>query len=303
VKLAPLPGNFAFAGLTRLYGRDTLLHLAVALSLVVHAIVLTMRFAPVNPARLKSTDQPLEVILVNARSQAEPARPQALAQARLNGGGEHDKGRATSFLPRAATREDNEALQASQRNVARLEEEQKRLLSQMQAAVTVVKPEPPQQKAPEPPQPRAPIDVRETVRAIARMEAQLDKQISDYNGRPRRAFIGPSTKQVSYAMYYSQWKDKVERVGTINYPEEARGRLYGDLTLVVTLNPDGTIYNDQIEVTRSSGYPVLDRAAVRIVRLAAPYGRFSTDMRRDYDVFEIVTKFSFTRGDGFEAQR
>jgi len=144
--------------------------------------------------------------------------------------------------------------------------------------------------------------VRDTVRAIARMEAQLDKQINDYNARPRRGYIGPNTRGVSYAMYYNQWKDKVERVGTLNYPEEARGKVYGELVLVVTLNFDGTIYNDEIRISRSSGYPVLDRAAARIVRLAAPYGRFAAEMRKDYDVFEIITKFTFTRGDGFEAR-
>jgi protein TonB len=101
-------------------------------------------------------------------------------------------------------------------------------------------------------------------------------------------------------MYYSQWKDKVERIGTLNYPAEARGRIYGDLTLRVTLNPDGTIYNDEVEVTRSSGSPVLDRAARRIVMLGAPYGRFSEELRREYDIFEIYSTFRFTRGDALE---
>jgi protein TonB len=298
VNIAHFSGLAVWRGPMR---RDTVLHVAIALSLVVHAILLVIRFVPADALRFKSMDNPLEVILVNARSQTMPVKAEAAAQAHLNGGGEHDKGRARSFLPRAATVEDSDALQQSQRNLARLEEQQKKLLSQMQATATAVTPEPPQQKAPEPPRPRAPLDARESARAIARMEAQVDKQISDYNARPRRGFIGPSTKAVSYAMYYSQWKDKVERVGTINYPEEARGRLYGELTLVVALNPDGTIYNDHVEVTQSSGSAVLDRAAIRIVRLSAPFGRFGPEMRRDYDVFEIVTRFSFTRGDGFEA--
>ena len=282
--------------------RDTLLHVALLLSLAVHLGVLALRFAPPSAIRFKSNDQPLEVVLVNARSPAEPVKPQALAQHNLNGGGEHDKGRATSFLPRAARAIDADDLQESRRTVAALEEQQKRLISKMQADAHAVVPDPPQQKPAEPAR-QAPLDVRETVKAIARMEAELDRQISDYNARPRRGFIGPSTKMVSYAMYYSQWKDKVERIGTVNYPEEARGRLYGDLTLRVTLNPDGSIYNDEIAVTQSSGIAVLDRAAVRIVRLGAPYGRFSAEMRRDYDVYEIVTRFSFTGGDGFEANR
>ena len=138
------------------------------------------------------------------------------------------------------------------------------------------------------------------MKAIARLEAQIDKETRDYNVRPRRGFIGPTTRGASYAMYYAQWKDRVERIGTVNYPSEARGRLYGELTLRVTLNPDGTIYNDEVEVTRSSGSPVLDRAARRIVLLGAPYARFSDELRREYDIFEIFSTFRFTRGDALE---
>ncbi len=138
------------------------------------------------------------------------------------------------------------------------------------------------------------------MKAIARLEAQIDKQTRDYNERPRRGFIGPTTRGASYAMYYAQWKDRVERIGTLNYPTEARGRLYGELTLRVTLNPDGSIYNDEVEVTRSSGSPVLDRAARRIVLLGAPYARFSDELRREYDIFEIFSTFRFTKGDALE---
>ena len=267
-----------------------------------HALVLAVRFIPPDAFKFKSNDRALEVVLVNARSLAAPVKADALAQSNLTGGGVHDKGRATSFLPRAKEVSDGEALQASQRMVANLEEQQKRVLAQLREAPLVVPPEPSARKEPAAEPARTPINLLETKKAIARMEAQLDRQINDYNARPRRAYIGPSTKGVSYAMYYNQWKEKVERIGTINYPEEARGKLYGDLTLTVTLNFDGTIYQDEVEVTQSSGHPVLDRAAARIVRLAAPFGRFAQDMRKDYDVFEIVTRFSFTRGDGFEAR-
>ena len=144
------------------------------------------------------------------------------------------------------------------------------------------------------------VDLSDSVKAIARLEAQIEKQTSDYTARPRRGYIGPNTRGASYAMYYNQWKDKVERIGTVNYPEEARGHIYGDLDLSVTLNPDGSIYNEEVNVTRSSGSPVLDRAAKRIVRFGAPYGRFSEDLKREYDIFEIKSTFRFTKGDGFE---
>lgn len=294
-------GRLSATGLP--YGRDTILHLAIALSVIAHAVVLAIRFVPPDALRFKPDNRAIEVILVNARSQEAPVKADALAQSNLSGGGEQEKGRVTSFLPRSARVEDGDALEASRRAVAQLEEQQRKLLSQMRSTPQAVAPEPAPQPVEAPPAaPLAPLNVRDTVKAIARMEAQLDKQINDYNARPRRGYIGPNTRGVSYAMYYNQWKDKVERVGTLNYPEEARGKLYGELVLVVTLNFDGTIYNDEIQISRSSGYPVLDRAAARIVRLAAPYGRFAAEMRKDYDVFEIITKFTFTRGDGFEAR-
>ncbi len=249
---------------------------------------------------MRAPNDALEVILVNSKSNDHPVKPSAIAQANLNGGGEHEHGRATSFLPRSAAPADGDILKQSQSSVERLEAEQKKLLTQLaQTPVTVATENPTHEDAQTPPTDH--VDPSALAHQIARMEAQLDKQINDYNARPRRGFIGPNTRGTSYAMYYMQWKDKVERIGTINYPEEARGRIYGDLILTVTLNPDGSIYNDEITVTRSSGFPVLDRAAKRIVRLAAPYGHFHDDMRQEYDLFEIITRFTFTRGDGFEA--
>jgi protein TonB len=272
--------------------------IALAVSVALHLILLAVRFVMPQSSLFKPPDSPLEVILVNARSTEKALKPDAIAQFDLNGGGEHDKGRATSFLPRMSEVSDGEVLKESQAAVQRLEAEQRRLMTMAADATTAIAPEAPRRvDAAE----TAPTDDLTTqMKAIARLEAQVDKQTRDYNARPRRGYIGPTTRGTSYALYYSQWKDKVERLGTLNYPAEARGRIYGDLTLRVTLNPDGTIYNDEVEVTRSSGSPVLDRAARRIVLLGAPYGRFSDEMRSEFDMFEIYSTFRFTRGDALE---
>lgn len=272
--------------------------IALGVSIALHLILLAVRFVLPQPSLFKPPDSPLEVILVNSRSTDKPLKPDAIAQFDLNGGGEHETGRATSFQPRMAEVSDGEVVKATQSAMQRVEAQQRRLMTQTRDATFAVSPESPR---PIEANEAAPTeDLTTAMKAIARLEAQIDKQTRDYNARPRRGIIGPTTRGTSYAMYYSQWKDKVERIGTMNYPAEARGHLYGDLTLRVTLNPDGTIYNDEVEVTRSSGSPVLDRAARRIVLLGAPYGRFSEELRRDYDIFEIFSTFRFTKGDALE---
>ena len=271
---------------------------ALCVSLALHLILLAMRFVMPHASLFKPPDPPLEVVLVNARSIDKAIKPDAIAQFDLNGGGEHETGRATSFLPRMPQVVDGEVLKESMSAVQRLEAEQRRLVAKTSDAATAIPPEAP--KRIESNDAAEAIDLTTSMKAIARLEAQVDKQTRDYNARPRRGYIGPTTRGTSYAMYYSQWKDKVERIGTLNYPQEARGHLYGDLTLRVTLNSDGTIYNDEVEVTRSSGSAILDRAARRIVLLGAPYGRFSEELKRDYDIFEIFSTFRFTKGDALE---
>ena len=278
--------------------RPSGLMIALTVSVALHLILLAVRFVAPHMSMARPPDSPLEVILVNARSNDKPVKPLAIAQHDLNGGGEHDAGRATSFLPRAREVSDGEVLKESQSAAERLEAEQRRVIAQSSMTKAAVAPEaPPKVEATET---APPTDLNTSMKAIARLEAQIDKDTRDLNARPRRGYIGPTTRGATYALYYSQWKDKVERIGTINYPEEARGRIYGDLMLRVVLNSDGTIYNDEVEVTRSSGSPVLDRAAKRIVRLGAPYGRFSNELLSEYDIFEIRSTFRFTRGAAFE---
>ena len=274
------------------------LGIALGVSVALHCVLLAVRFVMPQASLFKPPDSPLEVILVNARSTDKPLKPDAIAQFDLNGGGDDMTGRATSFQPRMAEMSDGEALKESQTALQRLEVQQRSLMTRAGEAPLAVAPEAPRKLETNESAPTD--DLTTSMKAIARLEAQVDKQTRDYNARPRRGFIGPTTRGTSYAMYYSQWKDKVERLGTVNYPAEARGHLYGDLTLRVTLNADGTIYNGDVEVTRSSGSAVLDRAARRIVLLGAPYGRFSEELRREYDIFEIFSTFRFTKGDALE---
>ena len=274
--------------------RPSGLMIALTVSVALHLILLAIRFVTPQPPLAKPPDSPLEVILVNARSNDKPVAPTAIAQFDLNGGGEQDKGRATSFLPRERDSSDGEVLKESQSAAERVDPERRRLVTQNRPTAAAVTPEAPPKA--QPADAAQQTDLTTSMKAIARLEAQIDKDTRDLNARPRRGYIGPTTRGASYALYYSQWKDRVERIGTLNYPEQARGRIYGDLMLRVVLNADGTIYHDEVEVTRSSGSPILDRAAKRIVRLGAPYGRFSDELRSQYDIFEIRSTFRFTHG-------
>ncbi len=135
--------------------------------------------------------------------------------------------------------------------------------------------------------------------------ASLSAQISDsalaYAQRPRQTFISAKTQEYKYASYMEAWRVKVERIGNLNYPDEAkRGNLMGSLILDVALNPDGSINN--MTLRRSSGYKVLDDAALRIVKLAAPYAPFPNDIRKDTDILHITRTWQFLKDNHLASQ-
>jgi len=127
---------------------------------------------------------------------------------------------------------------------------------------------------------------------IASLSAELSESVRSYAQRPREKRIFSRTREYKYASYMNDWITKVERIGTLNFPDEARRRhLSGSLLLDVALNADGSINN--IAVLRPSGHRVLDDAALRIVRMAAPYAPFPDYIRRDYDVLHIIRTWEF----------
>ena len=104
-------------------------------------------------------------------------------------------------------------------------------------------------------------DLAESARAMARLEGEINKNVDEYNKRPRKKFVGARAQEYRFAQYIEDWRQKVERVGTLNYPDAARGKLYGSLLLSVSIRADGSV--DKIGVQRSSGHKVLDEAAVQ----------------------------------------
>jgi protein TonB len=162
-------------------------------------------------------------------------------------------------------------------------------------------PPPPEQQAPVPdPLPAAPPTPPVTAAQIlasrsleiAKLTAKIEAETSAYANRQRRKAISASTREYKYASYLEAWRRKVEQVGNLNYPEEAkRRRLYGNLILHVALRSDGSL--EDVRVLRSSGFDVLDEAAVRIVELAAPYSPFPPGIKAETDILDITRTWRF----------
>jgi protein TonB len=290
-----MPGVAEYwAGLDR---QSRVLTAAVGASLLLHAVLLSVHFKFPNELRWKSANQPLDVILVNAKSRQRPGKADALAQNNLDGGGETDqKRRAKTPLPVIDPRHPGRHLTQAQRRVQELETQQRKLLAQTRQLRAQVAPEAERRAPSEQPTPQASgRDLADLSLAAMRLQAQIDRQVEDYQKRPRKKFLGASAVEYRYAQYEEDWRNKVERVGTVNYPAAARGKYYGNLRMTVTLRPDGNV--ESIELDRSSGLRVLDDAAFRIVRMASPYAAFPSDIRRETDLLVITRTWFFGRGD------
>ncbi len=271
---------------------------AVVASIVLHAIVLFgITFRPPDLSKHDSVAPTLEVVLVNSRSTTRPVQADAVAQHNLDGGGNTDLDRrASSPLP--VTRNDKQTteLTMESRRVQQLEVEAKKLLTQIQSQAKVESAvTQPEAQAETKLAPNA-ADIMSKSLEIARLEAQISKDWDAYQKRPRRRFLGARTQEFRFARYIEDWRQKIERVGTLNYPEAAKNqKIYGTLQLTVSIKPDGTVEN--IEINRSSGQKILDEAARRIVQLAAPYAAFSADIAKDTDILSITRTWTFTRAD------
>ena len=280
-----------------LAGQDRMLGAALGLSLALHAALLSVHFKFPDGLRWKQESAPLEVVLVNAKTKQRPAKADVLAQANLDRGGTVDeRRRARTPLPVTEPRNPGKDLADAQRRQRSLEAKQQELLAQMRAAQSQVPAAAPREQGVEEPgaQPSG-RDMADLALAAMRLQAQIDRQIDEYQKRPRKKFIGANAAEYRFAQYEEDWRVKVERVGTLNYPAEARGKMYGNLRLTVTIRPDGNV--ESIELDRSSGLKVLDAAAFKIVRMATPFAAFPPDIRRDTDLLVITRTWFFGQGD------
>ncbi|MGH6637645.1 MAG: energy transducer TonB, partial [Polaromonas sp.] len=211
------------------------LQIALGVSIAVHAVLLTVRFA--DPERFNRVfqDTPLEVILVNAKSREKPDFAKAIAQASLAGGGQLEKGRATSPLPPSALMELGDATEDAQRKVDSLQEQQTQLLAQIKKQLAAMPPPDMTRPANNPAQ----AEREEKRKQLIKILAEIEKRINEENARPKKRYISPATREEVYAVYYDELRHKIEDKGTVNFPEQAGKKLYGELTMIVTVNFDG----------------------------------------------------------------
>jgi protein TonB len=278
-------------------GEDRVLGAALGISLAVHAVLLAVHFKMPDTLRWKPAAQPLEVVLVNAKTRERSSRADVLAQANLDRGGNVDeRRRARTPLPVTEPKNPGKDFAAAHRRVRELEVRQQQLLAQeREAQARVPKAAERPERSEEPGGQTTGRDLADLALAAMRLQAQIDRRIDEYQKRPRKQFIGASAAEYRFAQYEEDWRVKVERVGTLNYPAEARGKLYGNLRLTVTIRPDGSV--ESIELDRSSGLKVLDAAAFKIVRMATPFAVFPPNIRRDTDLLVITRTWFFGQGD------
>jgi len=269
---------------------------AILASILVHAAVLSLKFAFPDASRLRGPPQTLDVVLVNSKSATRPVEPQALAQANLDGGGNTDEDRrAKTPLPATREVERGDDVKRARQKAKELEAKQRRLLAQAQKVAPPVATEPAKPDPANDPAPLSGADLVSSALALARLEAQVARQVDEYNKRPRKHFIGARTHESRFAMYVEAWRLKIERVGNLNYPEGARGRIYGSLRLTISIRPDGSV--DDVQIDRPAEYKILNEAALKIVRLAAPFAPFPPDIRKDTDLLVITRTWTFAPGD------
>ena len=275
--------------------------IAVAVSVVLHAALLTVRFVAPDAFKLQPADPGLEVILVNAKHDRKPIKAEALAQANLDGGGQADAGRSKSPLPDMRKSENGDSVKAMQRKIAELEQVQQNLLTKARAEAYKA---PPVTEKDKPDPARTGQDMLESSKAIARQVAEISTKIEDQNKRPRKTYLMPSTQEVGYAMYYKTMQKRIEEIGTLNFPQKDGRKLYGELELEIPVFQDGTIYvkDGGVKVTRA---PATRRSTRRpwpscaAPRPSANSRRICSRQDKD-DLWVIITRFKFTREERLE---
>ena len=269
------------------------------LAALIHlALILGIGFTMVEPKQITRT---LEITLATFKSEKAPVKADFLAQDNQQGSGTLDK-KAVPKTTEVAPFQDNKVNKVTPPPTPVPEVKQ----AAPKATVTTVAPKP--QKAPtqpekaktepkpEPAKPAPTFDSSQLSDQISSLEAELANEQQLYAKRPRIYRLNAaSTMRDKGAWYKDEWRKKVERIGNLNYPDEARRQqIYGNLRLLVSINRDGSLY--EVQVLESSGQPLLDQAAQRIVRLAAPFAPFTGDLN-DIDRLEIIRTWKFAKGD------
>lgn len=268
--------------------------MALAVSIVLHAALLLVRIANSGAVQQWLDDTPLEVILVNAQSKEVPEQAQAIAQHNLLGGGDDERKNvfASSPAPNSALTEWGQDAENQERQTQELLQEQVQILAAARRELAAMR----SYTAAEMQRNPAAAAAEEKRRALLNQLGAIERRINEENSRPKKRFVSPATKAGSHAHYYAAFKDKVEELGTANFPVYNGQRLYGELSMIITLDSNGQVL--QTEILQSSGQKALDRIAQAIVRAGAPYGKFTPEMLKEFGILVVASRFRFTRDEG-----
>ena len=285
--------------ISRYFKSLSTLQWTLALSALLHAALLTVRF--VDPEGFKRAFEQisLDVILVNASSDEAPDRDkaQALAQVNLAGGGEsEDKNRiaATPMVAMPTESDGDSVVNENKRRIDAMQEQQEQIMAQVRQQLAAMPKPDPLQLASDP-QAQAQEDRRQQ---LSKLLAAIERRVQEENSRPRKRYLSPATLGVTYAQYYDAMSRKIEARGTANFPQVAGRKLYGELVMALLINHDGRILDAR--VVQSSGDRALDRLAEAIAQSSAPFGNFSAAMRKDTDQFDVTARFKFTHDQTLE---
>jgi protein TonB len=275
--------------------RPTVMQLAIGVSVALHAAVLGVRIVdPVDFNRVfQNTD--LEVVLVNGRSLEKPTKAQAVAQANLAGGGEAEAGIATSPVAPSPMEALGDDPADATKKITEMQAEQQQLLADLRRSIAAM-PVPDPRKTSFTQAERQQEELRQQK---LRNLAEIEKRINTENARPRRRYISPSTREEVYAIYSDKLRSKIEMRGTSNFPAINGHKLYGELTVNITINSKGQIIDTEIVHPSDSRW--LDQRALAIARAAGPFGSFTDDMKRNADELVLTWRFRFTNEEGMRA--
>ena len=260
---------------------------AIAVSLVLHAGLLTVRF--VDPTALDRIFQPpiLEVVMLNAPGQSKPVKSQLLAQTSTEGGGNVLAGHATeALLVDAAAPGLDFQNQLAANPIEAMRQQQNVLLAQVRDQLSAL-----QNSAESSADPSKAMQQEERQRRLVQQIAALEKDVATENARPRKRFFSPTTREAVFAAYFTELRRAIEKQGTLDFPQRDGEKIFGELTMAITVDAAGRVVATSL--ARSSGDALLDHHAENIVRRAAPYGAFSAAIRATADQLVFVARFRF----------
>ena len=279
--------------LRNMFTRITPMQTALGVSVLLHVGLLLFRIADPQGFDRLMTQMPLDIVLVNARSNAgAPDKPQALAQANLQGGGDVATGRAQSALPLSERNQTGQADDAASAKLRQLKQQQTAMLAQVKKQLSI-------NNAKQAATASEAAEQEHQRRQLMDVLAEIEQRINEQNARPRTRYVSPSTREVSYALYHDHMRRLIEERGTRLFPQAQGRKLYGSLTLLLTVNAQGRVIDSR--VLKSSGQPELDKQALALASEAGPFGAFTADMKREFDQLAMVSRYTFKRNQTVQA--